>query len=162
MNELPTHIAHMLWNSVALRAGLTENKDAVSVGSISPNDGWNGHHVVAEVIEDVDVLPVIERVRCLRLRPLHKPGRADNIRKGGWTLWPSSVHSCSSLCVRASIIITTDAQSVLRSWNNLLGLARESNTLKSCGTKLDTDNEPLWTMPVLVSLLPGVKDRMNM
>lgn len=46
---------------------LTQHTDPVPVGGVGPAHGGDGDRVVAEVHEDVDVLPVVEGVRSLHL-----------------------------------------------------------------------------------------------
>ena len=51
----------------------TDHQDSVPMGRVAPDRRGDGHQVVSEVVEDVDVLPVVEGIGCLRLRPLDEP-----------------------------------------------------------------------------------------
>lgn len=44
---------------------VTQDDDSVSVSSVSPDGRGDGHHVVAEVVKHVDVLPVVEHIGSL-------------------------------------------------------------------------------------------------
>lgn len=52
---------------------LTNNSDSVFMRCIGPPGRRNGHQVVGEVVENVNVLPVVEDVRRLGARPLDEP-----------------------------------------------------------------------------------------
>lgn len=52
---------------------LTQDDDSVSVSGVGPDGRGDGHRVVAEVVKDVDVLPVVEHIGSIRLGSLQKP-----------------------------------------------------------------------------------------
>lgn len=51
---------------------LTKNDDSVFVRSIGPHGRRNGHQVVCEVVENINVLPMVEGIGSLRTCPLDK------------------------------------------------------------------------------------------
>ena len=57
----------------------------MSVACIGPHGRGDGDHVVAEVVEDVNVLPVVEDVGSVRRGPLYEPrtGRREGKQGGG-------------------------------------------------------------------------------
>ena len=48
---------------------------------VDPHGRRDGHQVVGEVVEDVDVLPVVEGIGRLRLCPLDEPDRNQSHRQ---------------------------------------------------------------------------------